>query len=148
MLPLPNNLPLYKTYHAFAFRASDVSSECLNARVFKLYHAVFRAVCADRRRRTMRISRQVELVFKWTKHQSILRRGSACLNRLFLADRRNNAPFLTSAILLIFYNSRRSHEPEPRRQLGTTTGFLFAPRSDRSECVSGGFRKSVPALAV
>ena len=27
---------------------------------------------------------------------------SACLNRLFLANRENNAPFLTSAILLIF----------------------------------------------
>jgi hypothetical protein len=49
--------------------------------------------------------------------------------------------------LLIFYNSRQSHEPEPRRQLGTTTGLLIAPRSNGSECVSGGFRKSVPARA-
>jgi hypothetical protein len=71
-------------------------------------------------------------------------RGSACLNRLFLADRWNNARILTSGVLLILLRSRQSHKPEPRQQLGTTTDPFDRPNI-RSVGVRlrVGFRESV-----
>ena len=119
-LTLPNSLSLYKEYHALPFRASDVSSECSNAQAFKLYHAVFRALRANRRRRTPTNDANFRGKSSWfsngRNNNRFFDARSACLNRLFLADRENNAPFLTSAILPIFNDRSPNRATRERRR--------------------------------